>query len=290
LPFFDPAKIKLSDAQELISTPIPEGAFIIEPRILPKGGKMLFGAPTKTGKTFVAINLVKNLLLGTHPWGNKEWSCKPGNKVLFIEREVGPWGMGERLRNIFADVPEEIQKEFKIISMPLGLTFSSHDCVLYLKQLCADLGIDVLVLDPLNKLSHFNENDSSDILKLIDALDTVSDGRVATIYSHHFGKPMRGREAQDWDKLDHYNFRGSSRFVDDADALLTMWRDPGKLVATHDSWKLQVRLTLRHGPSPDDFMFYVNEHNNGAVEYRQGSVEREEPKQEKPKWGGKYII
>lgn len=281
--FFDESKIKLSNARELITTPIPEDAFVVEPRILPKGGKMIFGGTTKTGKTFIALNLIKALLTGRHPWGNKEWSCKPGNKVLFIEKEVGPWGMGERLRSIFADVDERIQEEaFKIISMPLGLSLSSPDCVQYLKRLCNDLGTDVIVYDPINKVSHFNENDSGDILRLIDAIDTVADGRVATVYSQHFGKPLRGKEALDWDKLDHYNFRGSSRFVDDADAILTAWRRKGKLVATHDSWKLEARMTLRHGPSPDDFMFYINEHNDGGVEVRPAEPEEKPKKPERP--------
>lgn len=248
---------------------------------------MIFGGPTKTGKTFLALTLIKSLLIGGHPWGNKEWSCKPKNKVLFIEKEVGPWGMGDRLRNIYADVDAETQEAFKIISMPLGLTFSSHDCVQYLKKLCNDLGTDVLILDPLNKMSHFNENDSSDILRLIDAIDTVADGKIATVYSQHFSKPVRGDAAKDWDKLDHYNFRGSSRFVDDADALLTVYRRKGKLVASHDSWKLDARLTLRHGPSPDDFLFYVNEKNDGGVEVRPFEPE-EKPKRERS--GDKYVF
>ena len=279
--FFDESKIKLSNAYELITTPIPEGIFVVEPKILPKGGKMIFGGATKTVKTFLALNLIKALLLGTHPWGNKEWSCKPNNRVLFIEREVGPWGMGDRLRNIFKDVDEATQEAFKIISMPLGLSLSSNDCVQWLKKLTQDLGTDVLVLDPVNKLHHWNENDSGDMLKLIDAIDTISDGKLATIYSHHFGKPMRGKEALDWDKLDHYNFRGSSRFVDDADALLTVWRRKGKLMSTHDSWKLDARLTLRHGPSPDDFLFYVNEHNDGGVEVRPFEPEERKKKPDK---------
>ena len=284
---FDPSKIKLTNARELITTPIPENAFVIEPRILPKGGKLIFGGTTKTGKTFLALNLIKALLTGRHPWGNKEWSCKPGNRVLMIEKEVGPWGMGERLRNIFADVDEKTQEAFKIITMPLGLSLSSGECVQHLKALCNDLGTDVIVYDPINKLSHFHENDSSDILRLIDALDTVADGKVASVYSQHFSKPLRGKEAIDWDRLDHYNFRGSSRFVDDADAILTAWRRQGKLVASHDSWKLDARLTLRHGPSPDDFMFYVNEHNDGGVEVRPAEPEDEKKPKAKP---AKYLF
>lgn len=262
---------------------------MVEPRILPKGGKLIFGGTTKTGKTFVALNLIKSLLLGGHPWGNKEWSCQPG-KVLFIEREVGPWGMGERLSNIFKGVdPKILEDHFKIITMPRGLSLTSGDCVKYLRQLCIDLATDTLILDPINKLHHWNENDSGDILHLIDALDNIAQGTVAIVYSHHFGKPLRGREAQDWDKLDHYNFRGSSRFVDDADALLTMWREPGRLVASHDSWKLLGRMTLRHGPSPEDFEFNVNEHDDGAVEYRQGSAPAPKPPP-KPVWKPKGII
>lgn len=248
---------------------------------------MIFGGTTKTGKTFLALNLIKALLTGKHPWGNKEWSCKSGTKVLFIEREVGPWGMGDRLRNIFADVDEATQEAFKIISMPQGLTLSSSDCVQFLKKLNADLGTDVLILDPINKLHHWNENDASDMLRMIDAIDTIADGKIATIYSHHFGKPLRGKEAMDWDRLDHYNFRGSGRLVDDADALLTVWRRQGKLMATHDSWKLDARLTLRHGPSPDDFMFYVNEHNDGGVEVRPAEPEDEKKPKVKP---AKYLF
>ena len=283
---FDESKIKLSNAHELITTPVPEGIFVVEPKILPKGGKMIFGGMTKTGKTFLALNLIKSLLLGTRPWGNKEWSCKPGNKILFIEREVGPWGMGDRLRNIFKDVDEATQEAFKIITMPLGLSLSSSDCVQYLKKLNQDLGTDVLILDPINKLHHWSENDSSDILKLIDALDTISDGKIATIYSHHFSKTPKGESYKDWDRLDHANFRGSGRFCDDADALLTVSRRKGKLVATHDSWKLEARLTLRHGPSPEDFMFYVNEHNDGGVEIRPWESEE---KKEKAK-PNKYVL
>lgn len=241
----------------------------MEPRVLPRGGRMLFGGQAKAGKTFVMLNLLRALVLGGEALGRPEWRCRP-SRVLFIEKELGPYSLGERLRNIFAqDPPDALGPRFLCMSKPRGFSFSEPASVDWLRRIIKANEIDVLALDPISKLHAWNENDNSDMSRLIGVLEEVQDDRCAIIYSHHFGKPLRGRDAEDWDRLDPYNFRGSSKLgYDDPDALMTFWRRPGRLLATHDSWALDARLTLRHGEQPPDFLLHVNEQANGRVEWR----------------------
>lgn len=265
---FDPSKVVVHNGDEISKLTFPEDHCIIQPRILPLGGKLIFGGYTKVGKTFVALSLIRGLITGGYAWDNPEWKCKRA-KTLFVEKEIGPWGIGERIKPAFEGVDEETMRDyFKVLTMPKGFSLSDDTCITWLKKYCEGEGIEAIVYDPMNMLHGWNENDSTDILKLIEVLDWITEERMVTIYSHHYKKPPRGKDVDGADPLDVYNYSGSARFVNDADAILTLNRLPGRLSKDHESWRLDARLTLRHGPSPEDFQLNVNEFANCRVEFK----------------------
>lgn len=210
------------------------------------------------------------MVAGEVPFGLPNWEpCKP-LKVLLIEKEIGPYMIGDRMASIFRGLPRECTTDrFKIMSRPPGFYLSLADTRNQLKGIVKEEAIDVLLLDPINKLHFFDENDARQGLQLIDAIEQIQGESIGVVYSHHYKKPPRGRDLENYDPLDLYNIRGMARHVEDADAVLTLDRLPGMIPGSRaeDSWVLEGKIILRHGPSPPDFVLHVNEFDDLRVHY-----------------------
>lgn len=266
---FDISKFQPQEANHFATLELPVDHFMLQPYLLAPGAKLLVGGQAKIGKTFLLLNMIRALVTGEPLFGNPEWVAKP-SKVLFVEREVGPYIIGQRVKMVMGGAPSWAvdNEHFQILSQPRGFTLSKSDCMKTLASYADDNGINVVVLDPINKLHHYDENDSSQMLRLVESLEEALDGKRALIMSHHFGKPLRGQDAQGQDRLDPYNFRGSSRLIDDVENMMTLVRNPGRLVPAWESWSWDVRFSGgRLGPLPEDFKLEFNRLNDGRVYY-----------------------
>ncbi len=270
---FDPKHLKIWKAEDLLDLQVPEGYYLIEPKLLPRGGKFLLGGGPKIGKTFVVLAIIKAMLQGSPLFGKDSWFVRPA-KTLLIEREIGPYSLAERIRDVFGEELRGIGDRFTVLSRPKEFSLSSPACVKWLKAYCKLEGIDLLLLDPVNKLWHGNENDNSEMLRLVDSLEDLQDGTVGLVASHHFGKPVRGQGVDKWDSLDSSNFRGATRLVDDADTILTIQRMKGVLSPAWESWKMRCRLMVRHSGAPQDFLLHFNEGNDRKMVYHTEASDR----------------
>ncbi len=235
---------------------------------------MVLAGLTGVGKTFLCLEMIRALVAAERPFGCPGLEVVKPLRVLYVEKELG-WGLNERLRKIFRDDAKALDR-LLCWSKPVNFYLSSPECLKWLSSYCDDNGIDVVVLDPLNKMHFHNENDPVAHLRIVDAFEQIQGGeKRAIIFAHHFKKPPRGREAKEYDTLDLYNIRGVG--MDDVDFSLTVARRPGRLVAAWESWILDARFgKARHGgrPDSDDFMLYVNEHNDFRVHYRGNAESR----------------
>lgn len=264
---FDPARLEVFEFPEFLDLKPPEDYFLLGPDILPRGGRMALHGQTKVGKTFAFVNLMVSLTLidGGKIFGHPEWRAQKA-RVLLIDRELGKYTLPKRLRGIIGPADAQKLAGSRVLSRPLGFNLTDPSCVSWITTFCKDNGIDVVILDPIGRMSMFDLADITSTYRLQDVFDAIQGEKISVIFSVHDKKPPRGRESQNWDPLDVYNARGAG-LVEDADAILGLSRKPGRLVLSHESWALDCRLTLRHGESPGDFVLHVNEHGDGKVLY-----------------------
>lgn len=278
LEFKDFSKLVPSDIQTLIETELPPNPCWIEPGILPKRGKLLFGGHAKIGKSFIVLELCRALATGTTPFSCNTFRVIQPVPVLLIEQELGPWRLQDRVRQIFAkesrENPELLRKNFRYLSQVRGFRFDQPDAVNTISGWVQNVGANVLVLDPIGKLHGYDENDSTQIAKLFDKLERIQDNckklDLSIVLSHHFGKPNRDPKIE-VDKFSPYNFRGSSKWFDDPDTLVTIVRVE-KEVAGRDGWYIQSAWTLRGGPPAleEGASFSVFKEGDGKVMYEPG--------------------
>lgn len=264
----------------LMQREIPPEPCWIEPGILPKGGKLLFGGQAKVGKSFLMLQLAQDLALGQTPLSCPILSIPHPAKVLLVEKELATLGLQLRTKKAYKDAD--------LGRLETNLFYSSRDSRLRLDtvdghsaflQLIRTYKPEVLLLDPIGKMHARDENSNSGIAELFDVLDQLlnagKDWGMSLIFSHHFGKPPKDPRIEH-DPLDPYNFRGASKWFDDPDTLVTIARTQD-FHTPHLWWNLETRWTTRQSEPPPDMTFTVNKNGDLKVLYERGlNLEKKE--------------
>lgn len=229
--------------------------------ILPKGCTLLAGGETKTGKTWLNLELGDALTVGPGRFlfQDERYPVLEKARVLVIDGELGSYGFKKRLRMRYrangkpgpADllyVPKGTYQPFKV-DQSTGWYF--------IRDLVKQTKADVVIIDPA---SYFISTGTNEAIREFNTnlgrIQTEVNPDLSFVVIHHFNKPMRGSEAEIDDKLSVYRFRDGSNWPGDADSILTMHKT--KTNAPGVRWNIHMRLTLRHDESPDDFKVCVN--------------------------------
>lgn len=292
----DLSQVHAESLHHLITTPLPDVPYYIEPAILPKGAKLLFGGTAKLGKSFLGIGLGRALALGRPMWDMPAFKVLKPARVLLLEQEVGKKGLQYRTTKIFnGDDEEKLKENFHVLSQLRGFRLDSYDSLDFLNRVTHEVGANVLILDPIGKMHGYDENSNTDVNKLFSLIENVldkgSDLGLSVVISHHYGKPSRDPKFN-VDPLDPYNFRGASKWFDDPDSLMTFHRIPkdedGKVGAK--GWKVECRAILRHGEELDDMMFHINEDGDLRVKFAgfKKDLRVDKPKKEVKKRGFEF--
>ena len=241
----------------------------IEPEIIPRGGKVLLGGEAKIGKSFVLLNIARALATGESLFNYEPFTIPQACRVLILEQEIGEKGFKSRVEKGLSDVVSEVlSNNLWYVSKRPWLRFDDAEGFANIRALIEQVQPNVLFCDPLSKFHYWDENHSTDMAKFWNRMDTlVWEYRhldLAVVISHHYGKPLRDPRI-DWDPLDPYNFRGSSKVFDEADTLLTMHRTEQDIRLPWEAWRLKVRWTLRQASSPRDMLLTVNSPQEGRV-------------------------
>lgn len=254
--------------QELINGPDLHTECWIHP-ILPKSGKMIFGGFSKTGKSHIMLSLARALVSGENALECPTFRVAEPCKVLLFEQELGEEGLQLRARRTLSGA--NIQRDVHYISRNPDISFSNEKGYEIIGNEIAEFRPNVVIFDPIGKMYHGDENSAQEVALLWQKMDRLlrlgSRERLSIILSHHYGKRPNGtRNSEGYDPLDAYNFRGSSKWFDDVDALITLNRLQ-LLPTPHQAWRLQARFELRHSEVPPEMYFTVNRERDLRVRY-----------------------
>lgn len=256
--------------QSLIEAELPKRPQWIQP-ILPVSGTLVFGGPAKSYKSFVLLELARALSTGTSPFFCDKFKVFEPVKVLLIEQELGKYGLQTRVQKIFELEDKTIYgPRLWYVSKVPEMQLDSKEGREILFDLVEQVKPNVLILDPIGRMHGYDENKADQIQSLFTALEQLikafNKQEMSIIISHHFGKlssdPDKAR-----DPLDPYNLRGSSKFFDNADSLITIQR-ARSLGLPHKAYELKMRFETRQDEGLPDFLMTVNEDNDLRVKFK----------------------
>jgi hypothetical protein len=250
----------VQEASKLAAAPLPAQPAWIEPGILLKGGSMLLGGPAAIGKSLALFDIADSLSRGAAAlFGHGGFLIPAAARVLYVEREIGLYGVQKRLHERTKALGYLPADDWYVVARSSRYNPATHGGLLELKALVADLGIDVLMLDPAGR---FLANDISgpEVAQLFDHLDQLQADfpELAYILSHHFAQqPRSDQDRQGWDELSPENFRGSTRWHGSVDTKVMCARrdapgDPAR-------WYLDTRWLTRHQEDPGDIRIAVEQ-------------------------------
>lgn len=250
---------------DLLRKDLPKVDCWIEPKILPKGGFMLFGGLPKIGKSLITHELQRALTTATRPFDSPLFWCPEQARVLLLEQEVGEESLKDRYDVCFARHKEHVYRdhafyETKDFEIDLKTALGRAKLVTHIQTYRPN----VLILDPISAFHSYDESDITGVAELLKGLTKLckafeEDG-LSIILSHHFKKPpAQVYASSSYDYLDFNNFSGSRLWTGTADTIVALKR----FGDAHDykSWCLASRWTTRHGQQPPDMTFFVEPEN-----------------------------
>lgn len=156
----------------LLDKDIATSPWYISGNILPKGGTLLFGGHSKIGKSFLALNMAKNLALGELLYGCPFIHCNKA-KVLLVEQEIGERGLQNRGSKLFYKAQNGWQDNFFYLTKESKLQLNTPQGVNVLSEAIGSIKPNVLILDPIGKMHGFNENDATEIAELFSIFERL---------------------------------------------------------------------------------------------------------------------
>lgn len=178
-------------------------------------------------------------------------------RVLLVDREVGPVSYRQRL-----DAYLKRKKDVCYLHNISFISKSDQESVnyldlvggySYLETAIRSAKPDVLILDPISFFLAGEEKSGQVVRSVYTALyDLIrqTGSEMSVVFFHHFREV--GREG---DPLDMRNFRGSTKWGDDADTRTTMMQEAAHSPA--ERWRLKTRWVFRHAQSPPEFSLII---------------------------------
>lgn len=181
----------------------------IVPNLIAPGDKGIIIAAQKSYKTWICLDLVRTLITGHAFMCRPEWSPDRVSRVGFVEEEGSRNAFAKRMSTLQID-RDEWRESFRLIHRS-GFRFTEPSAVAELIQIVRTHELDVLILDPLQRMiPGLDENSASDMAVIWDAVADLHRAQpdLVVLLVHHSGK---GKEAS-WDAA-----RGSSRHAGEVD-------------------------------------------------------------------------
>ena len=246
----------------------PDIPYWIGPMFLPKSGKLLLGGEAKIGKSWAVLELIRALATGQSAFGHDDFNVSAPCKVLFLEQEVKERGLKERVVDAFVRGPdpltdEEIGRIYYVSGDP-RVCISEDSGRRFILDNVKHVQPNVIVLDPISKMHFYNESDATEISMLFAFFDFLihefKDLELSVVFTHHYKKPPTQRD-ETYDPLEPYNFRGSTKWKDDPDTIMTLKRMKN-IRAGHEAWRCHSRIVFRQAASPPEAVYTFNAEND----------------------------
>lgn len=205
--------------------------------VLPAGELASLTGHSGVGKTYLTVQLMSALSHGHSFCGIATQSCRVG----LIELEM-PWNsIQSRVSTLHAG---NFDNMAFLCSPPGAVRVNEPESQANLIAFVKLHQLDVLILDPFNRLHDLDENSGSDMGHVLEGLHEVRRRTgVSILYLHHVRKTPSGLPAGQHSRASSLDSgRGSSRLTNDPATCLAL-----------DETKGMVRLTfgkVRHGLTP----------------------------------------
>lgn len=260
-------------ALELFLSEYEEIPSWIKGGFLPKRSTVIVGGEAKIGKTFILMELARCLLEGFPAFGHPNFDVPEPCRVLVIERELGVYGLVQRLKDSLKGLPEYLYDiyahNFFFVTGEPRVKFCDTEGTKLIRGYIEETRPNVVIFDPVGKMHGVDENSSRDVEGIFKEMDLLkqefSEWDLTIIFSHHFAKRSTSPDARH--ELDPYNFRGSTKWFDNPDAVITASRKV-EYSGSHKWWDDHVRMVPRHAEQPDDFKLSINEFNDRRVRFK----------------------
>ena len=215
------------------------------------GHKLLLQGPSKSGKSFLLIELSICLSEGLDFLG---FECRR-SKVVYINLEIDRASVIHRFKSIYeAHGIVKPTQNITILNLR-GKAKPLDQLVPMLVRQFAGKGYEAIILDPIYKTLNGDENSASDMAQFTNQFDVLCDRLHATIiYAHHHSKGSAGQKAaQD-------RSSGSGVFARDPDAIMDMIQinpDDCELSVNEGVTAWRTSYTLREfmSPRPKETLF-----------------------------------
>ncbi len=202
----------MSSAELLANPPrLPEK--VIE-GVVRKGHKMMISGASKSGKSFLLMELAIALAEGTK-W--LRFQCKK-SKVLYINLEIDRPSFINRFIEIYKAMKIKPKHSHDIVIWNLrGEAMPLDKLVPIIIRRVKNIGFDVIIIDPIYKVMMGDENNATDMARFTNLFDKICYETDCTfVYSHHHSKGPQGFKRV----MDRAS--GSGVFARDADAQVDM--------------------------------------------------------------------
>ena len=172
---------------EYIKKDFPDYKDVIGNKILVEGGSLILAGESGIGKSLIVLEWAINLAMGSSMYGGSLIVPKP-RKVMILQSENSEFEVIHRLRKMSKN--PAIENLF-IIDEPL-YGFDLLDPINYQQLIDSviECDADVLIIDPLSSFHQCNENDNSQMRRVMESITNIARKTgAAIIIVHHFGKP-----------------------------------------------------------------------------------------------------
>ena len=235
-------ELKIYDAIDFVHEQLPQSQPIIGGGILPQKSIQLIGGPSKIGKSILGLNEAFQIATAKPFLG---FTIPHPKKVLYLQAEVSEHSMQNRLQKMLAAIDYDLPLGMLYIINQKNLKFTIKQDLKTLDGTIKELGIEVLIIDPLYKYHLGDENSSQAMTRVFDCFDWLIQGNnISIIVCHHFGKPVEGRSGAT-------QFRGSSSITDYPDSYLMLTRHHKE-----DRNLVKVSFELRNAEEPEPMILH----------------------------------
>lgn len=182
--------------------------------VVSQGHKMMISGASKSGKSFLLMQLAIALSEGTTWLG---FQCKK-SKVLYVNLEIDRASFIHRFTHIYEAFKLKPKHSHDISIWNLrGIAMPLDKLAPILIRRVVSRGYDAIIIDPIYKVITGNENNASDMGAFSNQFDKIcNETGCAAIYCHHHSKGSQGfKKAMD-------RASGSGVFARDPDAQLDM--------------------------------------------------------------------
>lgn len=213
--------IRTVSPSEYLDTPRPQLEWLVTGLIPKPGYMLLLGAP-KVGKSFLAYDIASRVASGQPVLGYQT----PGPKrVLYIQLDTKEAAWTERLKKM-RDAGYNLNvPNLRLVhqdDMMLPMLVTSPRGQDFVKSVLKSASPDLVVIDVLRELHQEDENDSTGMKKVFDAMEPLFDG-LSVLILHHTRKISDDQRGQVPDPV--ALARGSSYITGRVDGFWLLYGD-----------------------------------------------------------------